>query len=148
MLLVYLAVVYAGCVLGALLEIGRRLVLLDHEIQALERRVYRFTRSREVSQEVQQEYATDLMEMFELARTLDAFEHTVIPRAADHSELSSLNVRNLYEMLERSWDPVQAHCVDREGEEGGEEKEGEMRDEKLRRRNVVAVERDMGCADI
>jgi hypothetical protein len=95
MLLVCLAVVYAGCVLGALLEIGRRLVLLDLEVQILERRVYGFTKSREASQNVQQEYATDLMDIFELAKSLDAFEYTVIPRAADHSELPSPNVRNL-----------------------------------------------------
>jgi hypothetical protein len=95
MLLVYLAVIYAGCVLGALLEIGRRIVLLGLEVQILERRVYDFTKPRKASQNVQQEYTTDLMDIFELAITLYAFEHTVVPRAPDHSELSSPNVRNL-----------------------------------------------------
>jgi hypothetical protein len=37
--------------------------------------------------------------------------------------------------------------VGREGGDGNEVKEGKIRDEKLRRRHVVAVERDMGCAD-
>ena len=144
MLLVYLAIVYAGCIFGALLELGRRLLLLDLEVQVLQERVYKFIRLRDACKWLQEEHTTDLMDIFELAITLEAFEHTAIPRVADHSEFSSPNARDLYKSLERSWDLIQAHGVDGDGDGG---KEGEMSDEKLRRRNVVAVERDLGFTE-
>jgi len=89
MLLAYLAIVYAGCVLGALLELDRRLVLLALQVQGLERRVYRLTRFGDACGSLQRDHTIDPINIFEPASVakhtshlMDAFEHASLPKVA------------------------------------------------------------------
>jgi hypothetical protein len=154
MLLVYLAIVYASCVLGVLLELGRRLVLLDLDVQVLERRVYRSISFRDTRDRLQQGVTIDPMDIFEPAsvpvyRTdlIGMFENTAVPNVDGRPEFLSSNARHLYESLGRSWALMRIieNGSESVAEEG--ERESRLREEKFRKRNVVAVEREMDCTD-
>jgi len=154
MLLVYLAIVYASCVLGVLLELGRRLILLDLDVQVLERRVYKSISFRDAHDRLQQGVTIDPMDIFEPAsvpihRTdpIGMFEHTALPNVDGCLELLSSSARDLYESLGKSWDLMRIMENGSESVAGEGERERRLRDEKFGKRNVVAVEREMDCTD-
>jgi hypothetical protein len=110
MLLVYLAIVYASCVLGVLLELGRRLVLLNLDVQVLERRVYKSIDFRDARDRLQQGVTIDPMDIFEPASVpmyridpIGMFENTELPNVDGRPEFLSSKARDLYESLGRSW---------------------------------------------